>query len=249
MGTLSGSSTHSLRLSLSHSLKLSLIPRHMMTACTRRSWQGNAAQVAVSQRQRRGTGIGIVRRGEADPSTASGWPSGLRRQTQGILPLPARGGFERSGPRLRAWVQIPLLTLFLLSSLLTGRRLFLHSSARARGVASEIRPSLAPPLLPRSWRHRGGGDDAWSRLRQWQSEPRASSSDACDGPGQGGRGGGPAPSRPAASAARVLTRRCHTERGLLSRRTPGDGTGLRDAKGLGPSERCSPPRCPTKKGG
>jgi hypothetical protein len=38
----------------------------------------------------------------------SGWPSGLRRQTQGVpYSLIVR---EHSGPRLRAWVQIPLLT-------------------------------------------------------------------------------------------------------------------------------------------
>ncbi len=40
--------------------------------------------------------------------TMSGWPSGLRRQTQGTpYSLIVR---EHSGPRLRAWVQIPLLT-------------------------------------------------------------------------------------------------------------------------------------------
>jgi hypothetical protein len=38
----------------------------------------------------------------------SGWPSGLRRQTQGCSLLPDRE--EISGPRMRAWVQIPLLT-------------------------------------------------------------------------------------------------------------------------------------------
>ena len=36
----------------------------------------------------------------------SGWPSGLRRQTQGIDPSLT----EHSGPRMRAWVRIPLLT-------------------------------------------------------------------------------------------------------------------------------------------
>ena len=36
----------------------------------------------------------------------SGWPSGLRRQTQGIDPSLN----ESSGPRMRAWVRIPLLT-------------------------------------------------------------------------------------------------------------------------------------------
>ena len=40
----------------------------------------------------------------------SGWPSGLRRQTQGsTLPAKASGC---SGPRMRAWVRIPLLTKF-----------------------------------------------------------------------------------------------------------------------------------------
>ena len=37
----------------------------------------------------------------------SGWPSGLRRQTQGIDPSLT----EHSGPRMRAWVRIPLLTI------------------------------------------------------------------------------------------------------------------------------------------
>ena len=39
----------------------------------------------------------------------SGWPSGLRRQTQGLLYSPIVR--EHSGPRKRAWVQIPLLTI------------------------------------------------------------------------------------------------------------------------------------------
>ena len=38
----------------------------------------------------------------------SGWPSGLRRQTQGNFP--SLEGHGRSGPRMRAWVRIPLLT-------------------------------------------------------------------------------------------------------------------------------------------
>ena len=41
----------------------------------------------------------------------SGWPSGLRRQTQGeYLTLMIGSCIENSGPRMRAWVQIPLLT-------------------------------------------------------------------------------------------------------------------------------------------
>ena len=41
----------------------------------------------------------------------SGWPSGLRRQTQGTCLTPMiRSCRENSGPRMRAWVQIPLLT-------------------------------------------------------------------------------------------------------------------------------------------
>ena len=41
----------------------------------------------------------------------SGWPSGLRRQTQGTCLTPMiRSCKENSGPRMRAWVQIPLLT-------------------------------------------------------------------------------------------------------------------------------------------
>ena len=41
----------------------------------------------------------------------SGWPSGLRRQTQGTcLTSMIRSCKENSGPRMRAWVQIPLLT-------------------------------------------------------------------------------------------------------------------------------------------
>ena len=38
----------------------------------------------------------------------SGWPSGLRRQTQAKACL--NTGIEPSGPRMWAWVQIPLLT-------------------------------------------------------------------------------------------------------------------------------------------
>ena len=39
----------------------------------------------------------------------SGWPSGLRRQTQAIS-LPEYRHIEPSGPRMWAWVRIPLLT-------------------------------------------------------------------------------------------------------------------------------------------
>ena len=39
--------------------------------------------------------------------TMSGWPSGLRRQTQEQY---SSLTIERSGPRMRAWVRIPLLT-------------------------------------------------------------------------------------------------------------------------------------------
>ena len=46
-------------------------------------------------------------------SHKSGWPNGLRRQTQGV-PYPLIEG-EHSGPRMRAWVQIPLLTKFFLN--------------------------------------------------------------------------------------------------------------------------------------
>ena len=41
-------------------------------------------------------------------SKMSGWPSGLRRQTQEINSSLHRS--ENSGPRMRAWVRIPLLT-------------------------------------------------------------------------------------------------------------------------------------------
>ena len=41
----------------------------------------------------------------------SGWPSGLRRQTQEINSSLLGG--EHSGPRMRAWVRIPLLTIIL----------------------------------------------------------------------------------------------------------------------------------------
>ena len=40
----------------------------------------------------------------------SGWPSGLRRQTQGNPCTLIECFNENSGPRMRAWVQIPLLT-------------------------------------------------------------------------------------------------------------------------------------------
>ena len=40
----------------------------------------------------------------------SGWPSGLRRQTQGDPCFQIESANENSGPRMRAWVQIPLLT-------------------------------------------------------------------------------------------------------------------------------------------
>ena len=42
-------------------------------------------------------------------SNMSGWPSGLRRQTQ---ELSCTCMSEHSGPRMWAWVQIPLLTTF-----------------------------------------------------------------------------------------------------------------------------------------
>ena len=40
----------------------------------------------------------------------SGWPSGLRRQTQGLPCSPIESYNENSGPLMRAWVRIPLLT-------------------------------------------------------------------------------------------------------------------------------------------
>ena len=52
----------------------------------------------------------------------SGWPSGLRRQTQGVSFLLIVG--ERSGPRMRAWVRIPLLTLFFYEQLCVSCILF-----------------------------------------------------------------------------------------------------------------------------
>ena len=39
----------------------------------------------------------------------SGWPSGLRRQTQELYSSLHRS--ENSGPRMWAWVRIPLLTI------------------------------------------------------------------------------------------------------------------------------------------
>ena len=51
----------------------------------------------------------------------SGWPSGLRRQTQG---LPSSlGEIECSGPLMWAWVRIPLLTVFFFNNDL---QVFLH---------------------------------------------------------------------------------------------------------------------------
>ena len=47
--------------------------------------------------------------------TMSGWPSGLRRQTQEQY---SSLTIERSGPRMRAWVRIPLLTKSFFSFLL-----------------------------------------------------------------------------------------------------------------------------------
>ena len=46
-------------------------------------------------------------------SQLSGWPSGLRRQTQGFnLALHSVSMVESSGPRMWAWVRIPLLTKY-----------------------------------------------------------------------------------------------------------------------------------------
>ena len=54
--------------------------------------------------------------------TLSGWPSGLRRQTQGeYLTLMIGSCIENSGPRMRAWVQIPLLTNQFFLIIVTGR--------------------------------------------------------------------------------------------------------------------------------
>ena len=47
----------------------------------------------------------------------SGWPSGLRRQTQGFPCSLIESFKEISGPRMRAWVQIPLLTKFFFTEL------------------------------------------------------------------------------------------------------------------------------------
>ena len=46
----------------------------------------------------------------------SGWPSGLRRQTQGIPFLSIAGQLGNSGPLMRAWVRIPLLTKYLFNN-------------------------------------------------------------------------------------------------------------------------------------
>ena len=40
----------------------------------------------------------------------SGWPSGLRRQTQGLPCSAIQSCHENSGPLMRAWVRIPHLT-------------------------------------------------------------------------------------------------------------------------------------------
>ena len=66
----------------------------------------------------------------------SGWPSGLRRQTQGVSFLLIVG--ECSGPHVRAWVRIPLLTLFCyeqlcVSCIILGS-LFGTTSSRFYGV-------------------------------------------------------------------------------------------------------------------
>ena len=44
----------------------------------------------------------------------SGWPSGLRRQPQGTPSLLIAEAYENSGPLMRAWVRIPLLTKYFL---------------------------------------------------------------------------------------------------------------------------------------
>lgn len=198
-----------------------------------------ARQWSPVSHQRRGT----RRRGGAAPSTASGWPSGPRRQTQGTLPLPARGGFECSGPRLRAWVQIPLLTLLPSFVLAFG-------GVRVAASPSQLAPSRVWPPSPRQRTTRGAGcaNDSelrgacalsgpagwlagWAQPRQGRGEDR------------------PAPPRPAspvqaASAGAVLTRRC--------RRCPPSCPGApdegadEDAKGTLGSASAAPRRRATK---
>ena len=54
-------------------------------------------------------------------SKLSGWPSGLRRQTQGYIDsLLASVSLKHSGPRMWAWVRIPPLTDFFPSLVITA---------------------------------------------------------------------------------------------------------------------------------
>ena len=58
-------------------------------------------------------------------SHMSGWPSGLRRQTQEILLFQS---MEHSGPLMWAGVRIPLLTYFYEISYQTNPKVMLHST-------------------------------------------------------------------------------------------------------------------------
>ena len=65
----------------------------------------------------------------------SGWPSGLRRQTQ-VLNLPEYRWTGCSGPRMWAWVQIPLLTVIFFP--LLQFIMFLHGSLKKRRLGDSL---------------------------------------------------------------------------------------------------------------
>lgn len=251
MGTLSGSSTHSLILSRS------LVPRHIMVTGSL-----HAAQLA----RERGRGRAITAAEEGDRHTdrdrdrdraarRSCSEHSVRMAERSKAPDSRHSALARPR-RVRAFwsssegvgsnptPDIPPFVLSFDREAPYSAQLGWGPGGRVGDPTKSGSAALASQLAPSRWRGRRVepaapmAERATSVVVGCVRRPR---------PRREGRGPRPVPSRPAASAARVLTRRCHTERGLVSRPTPGDGTGLRDAKGLGPSERCSPPRCPTKR--
>lgn len=250
MGTLSGSSTHSLILSRS------LVPRHIMVTDSL-----HAAQLA----RERGRGRGITAAEEGDRHTdrdrdrdraarRSCSEHSVRMAERSKAPDSRHSALARPR-RVRAFwsssegvgsnptPDIPPFVLSFDREAPYSAQLGWGPGGRVGDPTKSGSAALASQLAPSRWRGRRVepaapmAERATSVVVGCVRRPR---------PRREGRGPRPVPSRRVGrqSADAALP---HRARSRVQTHTGRRGTGLRDAKGLGPSERCSPPRCPTKR--
>ena len=82
-------------------------------------------------------------------TTTSGWPSGLRRQTQGLPYLLIARAFEISGPLMRAWVRIPLLTKQIFFGLIHFKILLYQATKLFESIEIVVLESAPQPFISR----------------------------------------------------------------------------------------------------